>query len=238
MKFKEILKSEILKDKFSSKDLLIPKYLIENENNIKIFFAPFDYVNVNADIVIVGITPGWSQMEIAYRTFLKSLNEKNGWTKSLENVKKEASFAGAMRINLIKMLDELGINRKLKIASSSELFEKSNSMLHSTSLLKYPVFVNEKNYTGNNPSPIKSDLMWNFVLKNFIPEINSFKNKLVIPLGKSVSEVLVKLNSDKLLNKNIFLENFPHPSGANGHRKKQFDEHKYFMSNQIKNWKV
>lgn len=238
MKYRKILKSEILMDKFSKQDLLTKKYLVENENNIKIFYAPFDYVNVNADIIIVGITPGWSQMEIAYKTFIKSLNEKNGWSKSLEKVKKEASFAGSMRINLVKMLDELGINSKLKIASSSELFNKENSMLHSTSLLKYPVFVKDKNYTGNNPSPLTSTLMWNFILKNFIPEINSFKNKLIIPLGKSVSEALVKLNSDKLLNKNIFLENFPHPSGANGHRKKQFEENKHLMRNQIKDWKI
>ena len=34
------------------------KFLINKEGNIKIYYAPFDYVNSKAKIVIVGITPG------------------------------------------------------------------------------------------------------------------------------------------------------------------------------------
>ncbi len=34
------------------------KFLINKEANIKIYYAPFDYVNSKAKIMIVGITPG------------------------------------------------------------------------------------------------------------------------------------------------------------------------------------
>ena len=38
------------------------KFLINKEGNIKIYYAPFDYVNSKAKIMIVGITPGFQQM--------------------------------------------------------------------------------------------------------------------------------------------------------------------------------
>ena len=37
------------------------KFLINKEGNIKIYYAPFDYVNSKAKIMIVGITPGLQQ---------------------------------------------------------------------------------------------------------------------------------------------------------------------------------
>ena len=57
------------------------------------------YSNKKANIVIVGITPGNSQTE----------NERNG--KSLKQIKKENSFAGTLKTNLIKMLNHICINK-------------------------------------------------------------------------------------------------------------------------------
>ena len=34
------------------------KFLVNKEDNIEIYYAPFDYVNPKAKIMIVGITPG------------------------------------------------------------------------------------------------------------------------------------------------------------------------------------
>ena len=38
------------------------KFLIAKKDNIKIYYAPFDYINSKAKIMIVGITPGLQQM--------------------------------------------------------------------------------------------------------------------------------------------------------------------------------
>ena len=83
------------------------KFLINKEGNIKIYYAPFDYVNFKAKIMIVGITPGLQQM-------LQSFQVINDG-KSLKEVKDLSSFKGSMRTTLIKYLDELKINKKLKI---------------------------------------------------------------------------------------------------------------------------
>ena len=62
---------------------------------------------------------------------------------------------------------------------------------------------------------------------------NAFKNiavkqgkDIIIPLGKAVEEVLEQMISDNIIKKEQCLLGFPHPSGANGHRKKQFAENK------------
>ena len=40
-----------------------------------------------------------------------------------------------MRKNLIDMLDQIGLNKKFKLDSSSELFNEDNNLLHTTSLI-------------------------------------------------------------------------------------------------------
>lgn len=49
------------------KDLLRDETLMYRDRHLSIYYARFDYVNKQARIAIVGITPGWRQVEIAYR---------------------------------------------------------------------------------------------------------------------------------------------------------------------------
>ena len=95
------------------------KFLLEKEKNIEIYYAPFDYINSKAKIVIVGITPGLQQMLQSYEVI------KAG--KSFKEVKDLSSFKGSMRTRLIKYLDELKINDILKIKSCESLFNKNSN---------------------------------------------------------------------------------------------------------------
>ena len=238
MKFEKEIRNETLKDSYTKEDLMKEKYLVSKEGEIEIYYAPFDYINLDASIIIVGITPGWTQMEKSFKTIINELTKNNDFSLALKKVKSECSFAGSMRSNLIKMLNDLELDKKLNIHSTSELFKIENSFLHSTSVIKYPVFNNGKNYTGSAPSPQKSVVLWEQIEKLFIPEIKEFRGKLIIPLGKSVSEILLKIQSENKLNDNFILNGFPHPSGANGHRAKQFESNKESMKKIIKEWKI
>ena len=61
----------------------------------------------------------------------------------------------------------------------------------------------------------------------FINEIKELENTVIIPLGKAVEEVLMYLVNNRLIeNKYLILYGFPHPSGANGHRKEIFANNK------------
>lgn len=54
--------------------------------------------------------------------------------------KRNSRFAGSMRKNLIEMLDDLQFNKKIHIDSCSALFKNHDELLHTTSMLPYPVF--------------------------------------------------------------------------------------------------
>ncbi|MGY9007934.1 MAG: hypothetical protein ACKVI2_04765, partial [Candidatus Pelagibacterales bacterium] len=48
--------------KINKSNITSGKFLIAKKDNIKIYYAPFDYINPKAKIMIVGITPGLQQM--------------------------------------------------------------------------------------------------------------------------------------------------------------------------------
>ncbi|MDB9736101.1 hypothetical protein OAA93_05865, partial [Candidatus Pelagibacter ubique] len=116
--------------KISKQNIINNKFLINSDSNIKIYYAPFDYINPKAKIMIVGITPGLQQMLQSFEV----VNEG----KSLKEVKDLSSFKGSMRTTLVKYLDELMVNKTLKIKSCESLFNKDSKQLHTTSLVKYP----------------------------------------------------------------------------------------------------
>ena len=212
---------------FDKENILNEKFELYNKDNMKIYYAPHnETINNKARIFIVGITPGWTQTSIAYKT------AHNGIINHLEQevikkeCKKNSRFAGSMRKNLIEMLDELNLNKKLHMDSCSELFEEKDYLLHTTSIIPYPVFINNKNYTGSNPKIMDNEILYSYVKKYFYNEIKILPNALIVPLGKAVEEVLEKMIKDNLIKEEQCLLGFPHPSGANGHRKKQFEENK------------
>ncbi len=222
---------------FEKEDILNKKFLLEEDTNIKIYYAPHnEFINKQAKILIVGITPGWTQTQIAYKTANQEIKKKNKMNDILKQCKYNSRFSGSMRKNLIDMLDQIKLNKKLNLNSSSELFEEGNNLMHTTSLIKYPVFINGKNYNGHNPEILKNTLLCNYINRYFINEINELQNIIIIPLGKAVEEVLTNMSNNSLIKNNYtILYGFPHPSGANGHRKEIFQENKKNLINIINN---
>ena len=212
--------SEIKKLNKIDKDSVISKtFLLSKEGNIEIYYAPFDYINPKAKIVIIGITPGLQQMIQSFQAI------KDG--KSLREVKDLSSFKGSMRTTLVKFLDELKINKILKIQSCESLFNLNNKYLHSSSLVKYPVFDKGKNYSGVNI--LKKKILLDFIEDNFLKELEIFQGSIIVPLGNAVSSTIDYLNIKHQLKLQCFLKGFPHPSGLNARKNIQFKENREEM---------
>ena len=226
--YKEGIKLLPSKNKYTKDDLLIPQLLIDKENQISIYYAPHnEYINKKAKIFIVGITPGFEQMSTAIATAKEGLAKGEELEKIQYKCKVAARFSGSLRKNMIMMLDEIGLNDKLDLKSCEELFGERDDLLHTVSLIPYPVFVKNQNYTGHTPKLIKNEFLMKYVMENFISEINSLDNRqdiIVIPLGRAVEEVLDELKN--ILVDIKILRGFPHPSGANVNRIKQLEENK------------
>jgi len=211
--------------KIHTSSIVNKEFLIKKDGNIEIYYAPFDYINTKAKVVIVGITPGLQQMLQSYEVINQG--------KSLKEVKDLSSFKGSMRTGLIKYLDELKINDILKIKSCESLFNKNSRYLHTTSLVKYPVFDKGKNYSGANI--LKKKILLDFIEKNFLEELKTLEKSIIIPLGNTVSSTIEYLNNKYNLKLRCFLKGFPHPSGANARKNIQFKENKRNMKLLLRN---
>lgn len=219
---------------FTRKDILTKEFLLYSDDRMKIYYAPHnEIINLNAKVFIVGITPGWTQTAVSYETAHKGLIDNLNCEEIKINCKRNSRFAGSMRKNLIEMLDELELNKKIHLKSCEELFNSHDELLHTTSVIPYPVFINDKNYTGSNPKILDNEILTSYMKKYFYKEIEILSDALIIPLGKSVEEILKVLIDEKVITEEQCLLGFPHPSGANGHRKKQFEFNKKQLQQKV-----
>jgi len=222
-----------LKDKYSKEEILISDFLIEKDDDIEIYYSPHnEHINSKARVFIVGITPGFQQMSTAISTARREFERSDDIEKIQYKCKQAARFSGSLRNNLISMLDEVGLNKHLKIDSSSELFGDKDYLLHTVSLIPYSVFVKGQNYSGHTPKLIRSEFLMKYIYENFVDELKELDNArsiLIVPLGRSVEEVLFKLCKSNIVREDQVLKGFPHPSGANVNRVVQLEENRENM---------
>jgi hypothetical protein len=217
-------------------DLLTDDFRIVKEDGLEIFYAPFDYVNRQAKVIVVGITPGWTQMEVAYRQARLDLVAGLGAAEVCRRAKEQAGFAGGMRANLVSMLDGIGLPGYLGLRESGLLFSSHRSLLHTTSAIRYPVFVERKNYTGHRPKLLKHETLRTFLDTHLAQELEEASGAVIVPLGKAVSEALSYLVERGVVDQWRCLIGFPHPSGLNVRRVQQFNERKDRLEGRLQSW--
>ncbi|MDF2959893.1 MAG: hypothetical protein K0S39_1628 [Paenibacillus sp.] len=219
----------------TKEDLLTPDFLLYKQDDLEMYYSPHnEYINKNSKVIVLGITPGWTQMELAYRQARNDIQAGLPLHEIARRSKQTARFAGSMRRNLIAMLDQIELNKALALSSCTSLFDDQNCLLHTTSIIKYPAFYKGRNYSGHNPRLEKSALLSDFVGKTFHTEINQLTNPFIIPLGKTVEDTLKLLISKGKLELQQCLFGFPHPSGANGHRHKQLERNLPSLKQQVR----
>lgn len=172
----------------------------------------FGYVNRSAKVVIVGITPGNSQLE----------NSRDGL--SPREIKQINAFRGNMRKSLIRMLNHVGVNNLLGIDSCSTLWDDDFDLVEMTSLLKEATFEvtykngKESKTMFNNVKLIyKVDSLQQMFREGFVHDCASYQEAvLFVGLGPGVYNVLCKLKEEGVINADIIA--LAHPSGMNAGR--------------------
>lgn len=217
-------------------DLLVEQFRVFRGENVEIYYAPFDFVNVEAKIAIVGIAPGWTQMEIGFREASAVLRNGGSTAAALRKAKEEASFAGVMRKNLVKMLDEIGLHRAMGLNSCVELFGNCRHLVHTTSAVRHPIFVHGRNYTGHSPDILSHPVFGRYIKAVLTAEMTVLPQALVIPLGGCVDAVFRRLIQTGALSAKRCLLGFPHPSGANGHRRTEFEQRRDEFIRVVEEW--
>lgn len=201
----------------SSVDVLHPSLKISENGNILTQYAPFDYINFKARIVLLGITPGTHQANAALNQFKMGLEKGLTIQQSLKDAKEFASFSGPMRSNLVKMLDSVGAAKLLEVDSCARLFDSHAGIVHYTSALRYPVFMDGKNYSGS-PSILSLKYFKDMIDTWLADEVRQLSNALWVPLGKEPTSAIEYLVNRGLIPSQNVIKGLPHPSGANAER--------------------
>lgn len=180
-------------------------------------WAPFDFVNRGAAVAIVGITPGRYQMGVALRAYAEALRGGHAHEAALEKAKVHASFSGVMRNLLIEMLDHVGVNAWLGLASSAALFDTRPDLAHFTSALRYPVFIDGVNYSGRTPNMLKVPVLTRMVETVLAEELAQLPDHaIVVPLGNAVERAVLHAAARiPGFNPARVLCGLPHPSPGN-----------------------
>ncbi len=195
------------------------KFRLDQQRAVEICYAPFEYLNPHARLVLVGITPGRTQMVNALRAARDQLQQGVDARAAMQAAQATGAFSGAMRANLVALLDAIGINDWLHIRTCDELFGGGPAahLVQTASALRYPVFVDGVNYNGA-PRMTQHSLLREYLTRFFAEDAQALRNAVFVPLGPKVTEALQFLAERRILDRSRILEGLPHPSGANAER--------------------
>lgn len=184
---------------------------------VDMVYAPFDHINRDARIAIVGLTPGKLQASNALKSVSQALQSGLTPEDALRRAKAFASFSGPMRANLVAMLDHIGVNGLLGLRSTFALWEEQSSLAHFTSALRYPVFVDGGNWSGQ-PDMVRTPPMRRWLETYTGTELGLLRDAVLVPLGPRVTAGLRHLAAIGRIDGDCILDGLPHPSGANAER--------------------
>ena len=201
----------------SSPAALPAEFLLAQEGRFSMHYIPFEHVNPAARIVVVGIAPGFAQWKIAMREAQRRLRAGAPQDEVLRAARLAGAFSGAIRPNFIALLDAIGVQRWLGIASCASLFDLDAQLVQISAILRHPVFVDGRNYSGT-PGMAKLPFLREQVLRYFAHEAAQLPDALYIPMGGSVAEGLDWLVREGVIRRDRILHGLPHPSGANAER--------------------
>ena len=113
---------------------------------------------------------------------------------------------------MINQLNHWGFHRWLGLSDSADLFSKARHLVQTTSLLRYPVFVNDDDYRGT-PDMTKHPMLRKYLLENFAAEVEQLKDAVFVGLGPLVQKVLDRLCQEGAINADRVIGGMLHPSG-------------------------
>lgn len=192
-------------------------FLLAQDDRLASYYTPFDVVNQQAKVVLVGITPGFTQWRNAMAEAQAQLVRGASPEQALTAAKASGAFSGTMRPNLVALLDAIGLHQWLKVPSASALFDSHPHLLQSTSIVRHATFVGAENYNGT-PDMTRTPLLQRMLLEHFAQEAAQLPQAVFIPLGPKVAKGLEWLAARGAIDPSRVLAGLPHPSGANAER--------------------
>lgn len=213
-----------------------PLLEIWRDGPLSMHYAPFDWVNTAAQVMLVGITPGAYQSTEALREAQACLRKGLPIEETLRRADATGSFSGPMRKHLVTMLDGIGLADALNLDSSARLFDTYHHLAAHVSAIDFPVFRDGENYRGSSPQLTRHSVLRALVRASLGARIAMTPNALIIPLGSTADDAVSLLAAEGLVDRSRCLAGFPHPSGGNGHRTRIYQANRQMLAAEITRW--
>ena len=143
-----------------------------------------------------------------------------------------------MRRDLARWLDQVGLAAVLGLPSCSELFgDFSRSLLHTTSAVRYPVFVRGRdgslrNYSGSSPELVAHPWLREMIETTLANELSALPSAIVVPLG-GANRAVTHLQNLGAVDPARCLLRLPHPSPASPFREQYFQAARTDLMSQV-----
>jgi hypothetical protein len=198
-------------------------YQLASEQGTIVYYLPFEEINRDARLVLVGITPGPTQMSRARMVAGAALRDSSSHPQVLRAAKKAAAFDG-MRPRINEMLDHFQIPQRLSLGSSRALWNENFDYFQPTSIIPNAAFRHGKYFNGPFEYVLSIGALRNEFENGFIRSIRELRTDATfVAMGPVVETALKWCIAHGALREEQYLGYLPHPSGSAG---SQFD---YFM---------
>lgn len=199
-------------------------FALGTESRYQLQYIPFEHVNRDARLVVVGITPGMNQLRLAYEAAKVGLNANWGNEKTLEYIKQQGAFGGsAMRPNLLKMLRHFDFERLLGIGDVTSLWGSNSHLLQTTSVVPHAAFKSGKMFAGSFDEVMRSRLLRECFEESFLPTLAELSpDAMYVGLGPCPLDALKWCADRGLIKRSQLLGAFCHPSSSGGSMTRYF----------------
>ncbi len=216
----------------AAEDVERPELVLYRDIRITVLLTPFDDCNPAARVAFVGLPPGRHQLHLAHTTAASALRAGHGIDHAVRQAKADGAFAGRMRMNLIRMLDGIGLHQALSLPSCASLFDDRRDLATSTSAICHAVFVGDGRNYGGTPAVARHPILAAFARQVLAANLTMAPDALIIPLGDAAGAAVDIAGVDS----RRVLRGFPHPSPGNGHRKAKYAQARVSLIEQVARW--
>jgi hypothetical protein len=181
-------------------------------------YIPFEHIERDARLVLVGITPGPTQLALSYEEAARLIRAGASEEVILREAKRVAGFGGSsMRPNLLRMLKYFDFADIYGLPEAEALWGSHAQLLHSTSVVPHAAFRKDKMFAGSFAEVMASPIFRESFLRDFvgsIPELNPGAN--FVALGQTPRDALDWCVTNGHLGHDQVLGAFAHPSTSGG----------------------
>lgn len=184
----------------------------------ELYYVPFEWTNPEAKLVVVGISPGPNQIELAYRTASSKIKVGLADEEILKAAKMHGAFGSpTMRPNLIKMMEHFGFAELFGIEKVEDFWGSEADSFLGTSVVPHAAFRRDKPFAGSFDDIMKTPIYAESFHNDFLPSLKDIpETAKFVALGETPLAALAWCVRYGKLNKEQVMGAFAHPSTNGG----------------------